>query len=717
MSRRARQYIFRNAAHWSTALLQGIGADGTGVLLTPPRLGRTVQALGSAEPAEVIAANSAGQALWRIGTDRLQMIDAFGGVSAVDALGPLLAAIPRWIVDRDALWLFDAGRAVVVQADLETREVIRQIDVARACMRLGFTGAVKILDIAADGSGGVWVFVRMGASARLLRVDCHGNAEECVDLGCRHYDATQFACATRSRVFVLLAAGGDELVYLDAGGKSARPTLYAGALLLGFKAQRIAAHGIDGIAVAGNTCMNSPARVFVLDAAGELVDGPLEAASDPHAAPRWNAIHDLSSPSGQLWLATDRGVFRILRASAEDSPALACGMLTPVLTSPPIGTERGWLRAELVADLPAGAVVEAQFTWTDSDTVVSEQRAAMIDPGLSVAGRRERFWSRIAAEARRRYTFTAAGADATPIAIPLYEAQGKYLWLDLRVVSPPGSAPLRVRELRILYPDLSLIERLPAIYRDSRRDPDGAIRALVGVIETTSQQIDARIAAIAATLDPARAPVAWLDFLASWLDIPWHASLPEDNKRSLLGAAQQLTAQRGTRGGLQGLLNALFSAGNASFVDLTADTGLARLGCAAGARLPVLLAGARATASVLGEKTVLGRARLACSEDASSPTSGLTGLLQIRITAPPARRSALEPLLGELLSRALPAGVSPRVRWRIPAAAKQIVGEGFELDEAAPGRVGEATHLGHVVLSGKPAPRLDEPAAHLVLRL
>ncbi len=48
----------------------------------------------------------------------------------------------------------------------------------------------------------------------------------------------------------------------------------------------------------------------------------------------------------------------------------------------------------------------------------------------------------------------------------------------------------------MLYPGLTLMDNLPAIYRKEEDRPDDFLRTLVGVLETTTQDIDQRIGAM-----------------------------------------------------------------------------------------------------------------------------------------------------------------------------------------------------------------------------
>ena len=231
------------------------------------------------------------------------------------------------------------------------------------------------------------------------------------------------------------------------------------------------------------------------------------------------------------------------------------------------------------------------------------------------------------------FHLTAPPAKGQPIAVPLFQSPDRWLWLQVRLVTPPDVVPPAIRELRVLYPDASLMQHVPAVFRGSDNDPTGFLRSLVGVLETTTQGIDARIRSIAAHIEPSTAPEDWLDYVAGWIELPWENALPVEVKRRIVAGAGPLLDERGTRRGLERLLRAL-AGPNAriGIADLTVDHPPTRLGgaCGAGARLPMLLAGPLPSAPILGTRTVLGRACLGVSAD---PMRTLVPTLRIEIDA------------------------------------------------------------------------------------
>jgi len=85
---------------------------------------------------------------------------------------------------------------------------------------------------------------------------------------------------------------------------------------------------------------------------------------------------------------------------------------------------------------------------------------------------------------------------------------------------------------------------------------DEFARRFVGIFEEIAGGIRARIGEFADDLDPGLAPPEFVRWIAGWLGLTLDPSLPEEQQRSLVRAAGPLFPLRGTRKGLQGLLEA-----------------------------------------------------------------------------------------------------------------------------------------------------------------
>jgi phage tail-like protein len=211
------------------------------------------------------------------------------------------------------------------------------------------------------------------------------------------------------------------------------------------------------------------------------------------------------------------------------------------------------------------------------------------------------------------------------------------------------------------------MEYLPATFQKDEVKPDSFLRSLVGVLETTTHGIDERIASLGSLIDPANAPEPWLDFVARWIGIPWDDELSLDQKRSLLGHAEQIITSRGTRTGLETLLASLIPGEPRRFrvIDPTADLGFAMVGGSGcmGSTLPAILGGHAQWNSELDWTSVLGRMRLKCEGRTDDGFSGLNAKVRIDVAANAAERKAWGPWLFALITEMIPLTARAELRW------------------------------------------------------
>jgi phage tail-like protein len=257
--------------------------------------------------------------------------------------------------------------------------------------------------------------------------------------------------------------------------------------------------------------------------------------------------------------------------------------------------------------------------------------------------------------------------------------------------------------MSVLYPGQTLMERLPAIYQgDSLRSPQGTdsfVRAIVGVLETTTQNIDARIASMGSLIHPTRAPSEWLDVIARWLGLPWDDALSIDQKRAIVGRADVLTKSRGTRAGLEALLTCLMPGWPVRFrvTDATADFGFAIAGgdgCA-GSRLPAMLAGLSKWSPELNSRAVLGYIRLPCPGQIDDGVARFAGRVRVEIAATASERKAWSPWLPDLISAMVPLTARLQLVWISRHALRTNRLDGTMTLEADP-----ITHLGTDAITG-----------------
>jgi phage tail-like protein len=297
-------------------------------------------------------------------------------------------------------------------------------------------------------------------------------------------------------------------------------------------------------------------------------------------------------------------------------------------------------------------------------------------------------------DARAQLTETAA-----PLAAPLFDASGENLWLSITLSAAPGAPLPSLSQLNVRYAGSSLLDQLPMIYKRSAATPNNFLRGLLGVLEATTQETDRRIGSLGVLIHPRTAPANWLDFIAEWLGLPWDEALSDEQKRAIALSAPRLAAERGTRLGLEALLDCLFPGAPERYaiIDVDVDFGLATLGgdgCA-GSRLPAVLTGLPASVALLSTKTILGQARLPCAGQTIDTTSRFLGHLRVDLTATAAEQRSWAPWVRALIEAMVPASMQLSIRWRSPALPSTELSENGIVLRPVP-----APHLGTDAIAG-----------------
>src|SRR5207237_745473 len=236
----------------------------------------------------------------------------------------------------------------------------------------------------------------------------------------------------------------------------------------------------------------------------------------------------------------------------------------------------------------------------------------------------------------------------------LFDVNERYLFVCLTIAAAPGARLPHLSKLQVLYPGRTLMEDLPAIYQKEEERPGSFLRALVGVLETTTQGLDARIGSLGRQIHPLTAQEPWLNSIARWLSVPWDDALTLQQKRAIVMRAPDLAKSRGTRAGLEALLECLIPGVPRRFrvTDATADFGFAIVGgeSCAGSSLPAILAGRSRWNSQLDSNAVLGSMRLPCAGQLDDGVSQLAGKVRIDVAATSSERTACEDWLLALVS-------------------------------------------------------------------
>ncbi|HEX8475973.1 MAG TPA: phage tail protein [Pyrinomonadaceae bacterium] len=136
----------------------------------------------------------------------------------------------------------------------------------------------------------------------------------------------------------------------------------------------------------------------------------------------------------------------------------------------------------------------------------------------------------------------------------ILKSLGRYLWLRIELVGAEKSTPV-VRRLRVDFPRTSYLRYLPAVYQEDERSRDFLERFLA-LFETFFGGLEREIDHVARYFDAAADATSgeYLRWLSSWLAVGVDKSWTEEKLRALVLRAPALYRKRGTREGLEEMI-------------------------------------------------------------------------------------------------------------------------------------------------------------------
>jgi phage tail-like protein len=685
-----RSYRFSTAAQWNSCLFDQADQDSPGLRPFAPFAQPPTPFESAGAHAPVVTRT--GEILWRDDAGKLYRLTACADAPEASAAPFAIAHASRLIAASNGLWV--AGDSL---ERFETDTLARLLTLEIR----------DIVDIASDGHDGIWALVSRGDLWQSVHVDCAGRIVDTVTFeGIAH--AAAFVYLRRAKRFVVLVDAPQQcLHWYSAKGGAATGNIPVGAMHPCFTASALGSDGRGRVFVAGTDgeAFGGGAYVLTFDADGNALS---ELPIDPLDAP----VTGIAATRDSLIVTGPRGLLRFAPADAVPDSAgeMRATLITPMLQSPDREDARRWLRIEALAHLPEGATIEMLVAATDNAEARDRMAGIFADGSLTASQRIQKLRAETDLWHASTIFHGSEPQSDTPFAAPLFDVRERYLWVSLTLSAAPGARLPEMTELRVLYPGRSLMENLPAIYQRAEESPGSFLRSLVGVLETTTQGLDARIAAMGSRINPSTAPEPWLDFVARWLGLPWDDGLTLAQKKAIMTRAPELAKSRGTRAGLEALLESLMPGTPRRFrvIDATADFGFATVGgdgCS-GTAIPAILGGFNRWNAELDSRAVLGIMRLPCAGQRDDGTGQLAGQIRIDVAASAAERTAWEPWLLALITDMVPLTARVELRWVSAQALRTGRLDGTLTLESSP-----APHLGTDAVTG--LARLPERGASI----
>lgn len=694
-----KSYRFATEAQWNTCLFVEADRDlrrtDGAVRPFPPyeRIATRFESQGAHAPAMTHARD----VIWRDDNGALHRLSTCSDTPETHPAPLAIAHAKRIVATSDGPWVIGDPPDSVELYDDETLSRLLVVDLPDT----------RVIDIATDGQS-VLVLVERDGVLQSIPIDCAGHLGEPVVFD-GVSGAEAFVFLRRSRRFVLLTSDCQlRLYWFNAEG--GRPVLsrVVGAVRPCFEGHVLGTDSTDRVFLGGADGKEFKAAPYVVifDAdANQLADLPIDRRDGP--------ITGITATRENLLVTGPRGLLRFAVAESipEGAEQVSFTLVTPMLFSPDREDKRRWLRVQAIADLPEGTTLEISYGSTDSNEIRDQLNAIATDSTLSATQRVQRlssepeFW-----RAPTVFSGTAASPSSKTYSAKLFDVKDRYLWVRVAMTATTGARLPSLSELAVLYPGRTLMEDLPSIYQKEEARPNSFLRDLVGVLETTTQGLDSQIGTMGRQIHPATAPEPWLNFIARWLGVPWDDALSLDQKRAIVSRAAYLAKARGTRAGIEILLETLIPGTPRRFrvIDRTADAGFAILGGAAcsGSTLPAMLGGRTPWSRELDSDAVLGHMRLPCPGQLNDGVWHLTGKIRVDVAATAAERKQWQPWLLALITEMVPLTARVELRWLTSHAMASNRLDGTMTLQSAP-----APHLGTDAITS--LARLPERGARL----
>jgi phage tail-like protein len=207
--------------------------------------------------------------------------------------------------------------------------------------------------------------------------------------------------------------------------------------------------------------------------------------------------------------------------------------------------ETVWHKFAIEADIPDGTQIRVSYYSSDSELLPIQGTLWKIDDWIAEEG--HSFRDKLAG---------LAAYWSAPILNPqdalFFEAKGRYLWLKVEWIGSERHTP-SLHRLRVYFPRETLLSYLPAVYQEEESSRDFMERYL-SLFGTLFDSVDEEIDNMAVQFDSERVEGRQLRWLGSWLGLDSDDHWRDEKVRSLIRAAPELYRYRGTRRGIEKLV-------------------------------------------------------------------------------------------------------------------------------------------------------------------
>jgi phage tail-like protein len=504
-----KKQVFKTTAQWGSGLFDGLEIleDGGCTLPSVPVVSTKIDPVAGIETPVALAADCCGILyILDSSTHQVYKCDTATGVSERIFCPKYLDKPWRMVIAGKRLWTADAAHGEIRACSLAHLQTILSIDLLE-----------QPVDIAVNGEGDLYSLD--GKTKLLYRFDRRGSLIG--SFGKPYLKGP-----------VSIAVGKEDILYIADKGP--------GKFLMFSKDGEYRGAGGDfsgtgmpviliGDAKGGGFMVTDAGEVHRFDEAGISI-GKIRFPED--AGP---VVWITTDGCGKLYASTGKGIYILVSEKALTGKNAY--YYSKTLDSGTAGNR--WHRLVMKADIPPDTAVDIYSYASDDEALKNLVDGTLTDPSKTAQEKASFFDSVI--------PWTGPEKNGTDM---LFQVKaGRFLWIKLSLATFDETARPAVREMKILYPRISYLRYLPAIYQEDPASKDFLERFL-SLFESLLNDLEVDISQVIRYFDPDTTPPEFLRWLASWVDIVIEEDWREETKRRFIREAARLYAMKGTVAGI-----------------------------------------------------------------------------------------------------------------------------------------------------------------------
>lgn len=598
------------------------------------------------------ACSSEGEVFWKDNDGNLHRLSSLENHVTALNTPDCLAKSQKLVVTVDGIWALSSVDRLLCLYDKKslTRKLRFELSIQ------------NVVSIASDQNGFIVAMGKQHDGWILQRINPSGQIVQTINLKldskCQPQD---FFFQKGSKSFVIALDNlCPQLLWLDENAKQVRMKSI-GQYSFGFRyismyigeEDRIFVLGIDRTEDGGRH------RLLSLDREGNLSTSSLVLDSTP----QYTGIVEKDSFA---FLTCSDGLKKFAPTGIipSNGQLIQCVAVTPKLFSPPENDQKSsspWLRAEAEVTLPNGCSFE--IGCFDSQTMGKQKIESKGEKNNQQEFSQSDLNQLISESSQKviMYGESSGSESRVKVRLKLFDTQSNDIFVWAKLIASPGAKLPAIRRLDVLYPGISLGQYLPSFFRRNANQSGDFLRSFIGILETSSQDIDEKISRLGDHLNPKRASEDWLNYVARWLGIPWDDEIGLYEKRNLVTKGHLLLKNRGTKVGLEILLENLIPGSLRRFKvsDPFAKYGFTyfKHGSNTGLRLPALLPVITkpdsACDSLLEERT----------REVSEQTGNFLSPILVEIAANPFEKQKWQPWIKRVIDEMIPLNCCSVIQW------------------------------------------------------